>query len=266
MKLSAAQKKFKTTMLDHPDALENLPDDFATLFVHDDISIDQRLKVYRNNIVGSLTDAIIATFPLLEYLVGKEFLEALARCFVLENPPKQACLNTYGEGLAEFIADFAPAKDFPYLPDIARLEIAMNNAYYAHDDMALSAKDLAAIDPEELSNTTLHFRDSVHLLSSNYPLNDIRDFCLSEPDDDDTLDINTGGTCLMVHRPVLDVVITPLSDADYSMLKNLQDKALGQSIETTMQVHPDFDFQVFLEKFIRLETFLQFYTNITAEH
>lgn len=245
-------------MLDHPKALDDPPGDFAALFESGDIPLPVRLSVYRNNIVGSLTDVMIASHPLLEKLVGHEFLEMMARHFVLENPPKHGCLSFYGAAFGTFIENYEPAKTMPYLPDMARLEIALNEAYYAPDDSPLSAKELAATPPESLE---LELRKSVRLIYSKYPLNDIRDFCITD-DPEKTMNIDTGGVKLMIYRPALDSIIVKLDEAEYAILDALERRTtLEDALKQTLEKHKGFDFQAFLQQHIKLETFCRMATN-----
>ena len=62
-----------------------------------------RLAVYRNNVVGSLIDALADTFPVAQELVGEAFFRAMAGVFARQAPPRSRILAHYGEGFAEFI-------------------------------------------------------------------------------------------------------------------------------------------------------------------
>lgn len=263
MRLNEIQERFKDTILDHPDVVEQPPADFAVLFKEGGIPLPERLKVYRNNIVGGLTDTLILTFPLLEKLVGKDFLEGMARSFVLENPPESGCLNTYGTGFDKFIADFKPAESLPYLPEVAALEIAMTETYYAGNDTPMMPEDLSAIKPDNLPDLNVKLRNSVRLISSRFPLDEIRNFCLTEEEDNNkTLDLDQGGVDLMIYRPDLEVLIVKLQKDEMTMLKNLQQaQKLGKALESTLNDHPGFNFQDFLQRHIELETFLSLNTN-----
>ena len=257
MQLNDIQKKFRDIMLDHPRALEAPPEDFAALFDAGDIALPERLKVYRNNIVGSLSEVLINTFPLVDNLVGRDFMKGMARSFVLEHPPQEGCLNDYGAGFERFIAGFEPAKSLPYLPDVAALEIALNGAYNAADDRPLTAQALAAIAPEDLPDLELKFRSSVRLVSSRFPIDKIRAFCLRNEDQDgQTLDIAQGGVTLMIYRPALEVETIALEADEFAMLKSLQaGQALGGALESVLSAHPDFDFQKFLQRHLELGVF-----------
>lgn len=262
MQLNEFQKQFKDLMLDHPDALLTPPEEIAAFCMEGDIPLPERLKVYRNNIVGSLSEVMLATFPILEKLVGKEFLEGMARSFILQNPPSGGCLSLYGEGFPEFIEGFEHAKPLPYLPDVARLELAMNKAHFAADDKPLTAEAIAAIAPDELGDTRFNTRDSVHLITSPYPLNAIREFCLSGAGGD-APDMEQGGAPLMIYRPQFETEIVMLGTDEYLMLQKLQDgKALGEALEHVINTHQEFDFQAFLQKHLTLETFSALRANI----
>jgi len=264
MRLNKIQNNFRDLMLDHPDALHSPPEDLAAMFETGDIALPERLKIYRNNIVNTITDALADKLPTIEALVGREFLTLMARSFALENPPTGGCLNIYGAGFPEFIEGFELAKSLPYLPDMARLELSMNAAYYAADDTALTPQQLGAIAPEDLDDITLKPRAAVHLVDSKFPLLAIKDFCEKnkEGENNETLDISVPGQPIMVYRPALAVKLTPLGQDEFDMLSQLSEgRALGDAVETIIATYPDFDFAAFLQKHMALETFLPLTAN-----
>ena len=102
-----------------------------------------RLAVYRNNVIGSLVDALADTFPVVQELVGVEFFRAMAAVFVRQSPPRTRLLVQYGQGLPGFIEAFEPARSLPYLADMARLEFARVQAYHAADAPAATSEAVA---------------------------------------------------------------------------------------------------------------------------
>lgn len=92
-----------------------------------------RLAVYRNNVVGSLVDALADTFPVVQALVGDAFFRAMAAVFVRRSPPRSRILAHYGQEMPAFIEGFEPAHSLPYLADMARLELACVRAFHAAD-------------------------------------------------------------------------------------------------------------------------------------
>ena len=83
---------------------------------------NKRFNVYRNNVMVSLTEALLDSYPVVAQLVGEEFANAMARVFAGDNLPTSPVLLEYGAGYGDFIAGFEPAQSLPYLADIARLE------------------------------------------------------------------------------------------------------------------------------------------------
>lgn len=131
-----------------------------------------RFAVYRNNVTVSLVDALAATYPVLQALVGDAFFRAMAREFVRGNPPRSRILAFYGLGLADFVAAFPPAATVPYLGDVARLEMARVQAYHAADVLPLAPEALQAAlaDPETLMSLQLVLHPSVQVIESPFAI------------------------------------------------------------------------------------------------
>lgn len=120
----------------------------------------RRLDVHRNNAMVSLIDALAATFPVTQALVGDEFFRDMARERVLADPPRSPIVFRHGEGFAEFIDGYAPAATVPYLGDMARLEYLRVLCHHAADAQAVAVADFHALlaTPEHLADLrmTLH--------------------------------------------------------------------------------------------------------------
>ena len=130
----------------------------------------QRLAVYRNNVTVSLLDALAARFPVTEALVGTAFFRAMARRYLAQEPPRSRLLHEYGDTLPGFIARFAPAREVPYLADVARLEAARTQAYHAADMPPVSRDAFAAIAPEAAPGLAVRLHPSVRVIASPWPV------------------------------------------------------------------------------------------------
>jgi hypothetical protein len=131
-----------------------------------------RFAVYRNNVAVSLVEALADTFPVTRELVGPPFFEAMARCFVSAKPPRSPVLTAYGDSFPDFIAGFAPAHALPYLPDLARLELARVRAYHAPDAEPLGTAALAGhlANPDRLPGTRVALHPSAAVLVSAHAI------------------------------------------------------------------------------------------------
>lgn len=129
-----------------------------------------RFAVYRNNVVVSLIDALAATYPVVQALVGMDFFTAMARLYVLAHPPRARVMAQFGAELPAFIAKFDPAASVPYLADIARLELCQVHAYHAADVPAIAPQALQTVlaDPQRLATLRLGLHPSLHIVDSPY--------------------------------------------------------------------------------------------------
>ncbi|MEJ2123307.1 MAG: DNA-binding domain-containing protein [Alphaproteobacteria bacterium] len=130
----------------------------------------KRFNVYRNNVFASLTETLVARFPVVERLVGEEFFQAMAREFIPRQPPRSAMLLAYGSTFPAFLEAFEPVASLAYLPDVARLEWACNAAYHAADAAPMEGAALAAIPPDAMGGAVLHLHPSVRTVASPYPI------------------------------------------------------------------------------------------------
>lgn len=162
-----SQTAFRTALLDPssppPDGVTN----------PDGVPATKRFDVYRNNVAVSLTEALETAFPVIRNLVGDDFFRAMSGVYLRAHPPTSPVMMFYGEAMPEFLAEFAPAQSVPYLPDVARLELALRHAYHAADATPVAPDALAQIAPDDLPNATFTFAPSVQLIPSRYPLHSI---------------------------------------------------------------------------------------------
>lgn len=128
----------------------------------------QRFAVYRNNIAVSLTQALTLRFPVIERLVGAEFFRAMARDHAERNRPKSPVLFAWGDSFPEYLAGSAPLAGYPYMPDVARIELARGRSYHAADADPVAPADLVAAVSNPAS-LYLRLHPSVQVLRLDYP-------------------------------------------------------------------------------------------------
>ncbi|MBC7603427.1 MAG: putative DNA-binding domain-containing protein [Ramlibacter sp.] len=106
--------------------------------------------VYRNTVMSGCVDALQANFPSVARLVGVDWFRVAAATYARAQPPRDGRLLMYGETFADFLADFEPAREFPYLAGVARLDRLWIEAHTAEDAMAVDSAWLASLLPEQL--------------------------------------------------------------------------------------------------------------------
>ena len=121
----------------------------------------KRFDVYRNNVAVGLSDALEQAFPVVRKIVGAEFFRAMAAVYVRNFPPSSPLMMFYGAEMASFLKGFVPVKGLPYLADVARLELALRQAYHAADATPIAAEALGSLAPDQLMRTKLRFAPAV---------------------------------------------------------------------------------------------------------
>ncbi len=161
------QARFATAILD-----PEVPPP-AGLAAPDGRPAGKRFDVYRNNVIVSLSEALKAGFPVICRLVGDEFFQAMAGIYVRAHLPKSPIMSQFGGEFPGFLAEFEPVAQLPYLPDIARLELALRQSYHAADAPPLAPETLQALPPETLLSARFAFAPAMRLLRSEWPVHAI---------------------------------------------------------------------------------------------
>jgi hypothetical protein len=101
---------------------------------------ERRFAVYRNTVVVGLAGALSQRFAVIERLVGAEFFAAMGRIYQEAHRPKSPVLQEWGDTFPGFLAEFPPLAAYPYMADVARIELARGRAYHAADADPLSGQ------------------------------------------------------------------------------------------------------------------------------
>lgn len=203
------------------------PGPFMSGLVSGRDSVDRVFGVYRSSILGNYRKALAAVYPVVERLVGERFFAQAAGAFACRTPSRHGDLNCFGAEFAEFLTTFPGADRLAYLPDVARLEWAVEGVFNAADPAppppGMVEAVLMAADGESRFTLAPHCR----LLRSPWPVD--RLWALNQPDVpwDDAFRIDSGAVALLVRRQEFAVEIERLSGAECDLLEAL---AAGASL------------------------------------
>jgi hypothetical protein len=111
--------------------------------------------VYRNTVFKGCVDALRANFPTVERLVGMDWFRSAALIYARATPPEDARLLLYGAMFPAFLAAFEPARELPWLADVARLDRWWVEAHIAPDEPVLLAAEVARYSPEDFTRRVL---------------------------------------------------------------------------------------------------------------
>ncbi len=142
----------------------------------DHFSAEQRLQVYRNNFIISLSEVLQAGYPMLLQLVGEECFNQLARRHVLSYPLKCADVSQYGEHFSDSVAQCESViSAVPYAADVARFEWCLDLARQRQSQLSANSSgspiaELAQVPAARQSEIQLLLDLSLFAFRSDYAL------------------------------------------------------------------------------------------------
>ncbi len=194
--------------------------------------IRARLRLYRGNVQANAAKALCNAYPVVAKLVGDAFFDGLARAFAAATPSTSGDLNEFGEGLADFIAAFAPAAGLAYLPDVALLDWRVHRAHYAADADAIDLSKLANVSAERMGALRPVLHPACSIVESPWPL--ARLWQIHQHDYGGAFDVDwsAGGGTVLVERPHWRTQVRAIDDAGAEFIGACRD---GRSIETALE-------------------------------
>ena len=133
----------------------------------------ERLSVYSGGYLARMEEALEEAYPAVRQVTGRRGFHALAHDYAAGHPSHSYNLSRAGIHLSEFLGTHPLTSELPFLPDLARLEWAVVEAFHSFDQPPLDPARLAAIPPEGWERIRLDFQPSVRLVSSAWPILDI---------------------------------------------------------------------------------------------
>lgn len=212
------------------DGLADFQSGFAASLLNAEKVADRRFSVHRNNVKASLGAALAARFPVVLRLVGMEFFRAMAMVFIERHPPRSPVLAAYGAGFGDFLDNFEPVADLPYLADVARLEWARHLAWHAADAPAISIEELNAVAPDRLDGVRLRLHPGATVVASIWPVISI---WTTNTFDEEIKPIGPDltGESALITRPGLEVFVNALQPGAELLFRSLSaGAALGEAV------------------------------------
>jgi len=225
---------------------------------------ERRYGVYRNNVSASLTGALASRFPATETIVGPEFFGAMAQAYTRLHPPRSPLLLAYGDDFPDFIADFEPAAELAYLPDVMRLEVARGKAYHAADVASLDPQALATVAPARLGSLIFTPHPSLSILSSSHPMVTI--WAMNSGHQPLAIIEEWHGEDALIARPAMIVEVVPLAPGGATFFRQLAaGTVLAGAAEAAIRADARFDVTTNLATLLRSGAFTTFSQENTDE-
>ncbi len=202
--------------------------------------IARRYAVYRNNVTVGLIRALEANFPVVRRLLGETYFAGFARDFAQNHPPQSPLMFQYGKDFPLALESDKDLASYPYLGDVARLEILWRESYHAGDAPSLPAEALTSIDPDTLFDGRFEIHPAMRLIQSGFAIHAI--FAANRSGVEDHGFDPAEPQCVMLTRPLYDVESHNITPQQFEFFTALRGGAsLRDALDRAANLDMNFD-------------------------
>ena len=201
-------------------------------------------NVYRNGYYRAAVDSLVSNYPVVLGLLGEDYFRFLAKQYVSQFPPSVGTLVGYGVEFASFLAVHSDSQRLPYLADVARLDRAWLDVYFAADSVPITANEVAALAGEVagIDAQQLNLCASTAMVSLDYAVTGVWQNLKETGRLSDVIELSKQPAYALIWRQHSDVLIRPLPLAEFSFLSGLNAGLnLGKAAELALLDDADFD-------------------------
>ena len=172
----------------------------------------------------------------------------------MAHPSDNPDLNQFGAGFARFLAAFEHVAEYPYLPDMARLEWALHRAYYAPDTDALPAAELASLAPQDFERARFTLHPAASLFQSPWAVVPL--WLAHQPGATAFPDDMVIPGAAAITRARWKTELAPLDSAQHGALAALADgRSMGEALDAAFDLDEQFDVATNLRQWLELGLF-----------
>ena len=187
----------------------------------------ERLDIYAEAYFARLLESLSADFESLLRVLGEEAFTRLIADYLKAYPSHEKNIGEVGRHLGSFLKSHDFSEDLPFLPDLALLESAVIESFYADDVPPLPVSILTEISAEEWPLAQFQLDPSVVLLESEWAVGSL---WLAQNEEEtqlalELLDPSLFQYLLFRHEGI--VQVQDLSQAQFQMLLGMK---LGQNL------------------------------------
>jgi Putative DNA-binding domain len=196
------------------------------------LSPAERIAVYQEMYPLRMYDALAADYPGLEHFLGERFRDFVV-AYTAAYPSRGYTLNRLGDKVPSFLANQRRFFPRPFLVDLARLELALTEAFDEREAQPLDAPAFEAIPQSKLAKSRLVPVPSLRLLKLDWNasayLDSVRDENHNHPKP------RREASCVVAFRRKYAIYRMPVSGAAFRVLKDIADGlSLGRVVSRSL--------------------------------
>lgn len=180
--------------------------------------------VYRNGFLRACVEALRASYPVVELLVGEGYFGMLAVGYIKIHPPVKSTFIGYGERFPQYLKNSLDEHQLPYLTEFAHLDRAWMAAYFAGDSHLLDEDTVEHWQQtgNDISAIRCELPKSAELLTLNYDVSSLWLRLKSGSKPSKNMQLTEVVQRLLIWRDKMDQInIRVLNPAEFSFLLSL---------------------------------------------
>jgi hypothetical protein len=189
----------------------------------------QRIAIYQEMYPLRMRDALASDYPGLEHFLGEKFRDFVT-AYTNAHPSRGYTLNRLGDHVPSFLGRQGRLKPRAFLGNLARLELAITEAFDSRQASVLQAKEFEGIPPAQLGRSRLVTVPSLRLVELSWNageyLDTVRDENHRHPKP------RKSQSFVAIVRRKYSVYRFPVSQAAFLVLSDLKE---GRTIEFVVQ-------------------------------
>jgi hypothetical protein len=241
--------------------LQNLQLEFSESLFAQDQPLDfilpaQNMRIYQQQVIVYLVNALRKTYPLVLRMVGDDFFQLAAIAYSKQYPSRSGDLNEYGEYFSDFLAEYQPVKDLIYLAEVAQFEWICHTLLSAGVHAPMTFSVWKNFQPEQYEQLHFSLHPACKVMKFYYPILHIIELCETEVPD--SIELGNEGNYLLMMRRESDLNLVTLTVAEFTFLSLLQDnKSLATALSAALDVDSSFDLDAQLERWVEEQVMVE---------
>lgn len=208
-----------------------------------------QIAVYQNNARVTFTEALLASYPVVEKLVGRDCFSGLAEKYRMDHPSVSGDLLLYGRSFPEFLDTFYGDTEYAYLADVAHLEWACEEVLTEPESKHIGPDRIRSLIADSFTDIRFRVADQARLIQSDFPILDI--WRAHQGTVPETIDLGCGPDHIAVMRMGNDAVLKRITASAFDLALTLRrGAALGDAFDTWTARYNGFHFGRALEELL----------------
>jgi len=214
----------------------------------------QRFQVYQNNTALILTENLTNQFPVVSALVGEKFFANIAIKFIRHTPPISGDMNDYGDSFPAFLKSCPPLAEYPFVPDVAQLELARHHSYLSPVKDVLTLEELSNLTEAQSAQLQLYVQPHVFFVTSKWPIDQIWNLHQNGglPEDNE---LEERGCQIITFRAGKQITHWAIPESLFVFIKNVSSFNLQTALEKAMAIDCNFSLPSHLPHLINAQIF-----------